>query len=168
MEIFGGGKRVNVVFDKATLKQTKDGEKLAKMRFAVLLEADNLMGAPQEIRAGFEAVQTLENGITKVELGDKEMQGVNAEFYSLPDSRAVSMALQSVNLTDLVVERNVDKGMSTAHLFFSIEVQIGEKKNLRYWIVDHCFNQLWATFEAAQRVLLPKTSGETDIADRVN
>lgn len=167
MELFGG-KRVNVIFDKATLKQTKDGEKLAKMRFAIRLEADNMIAAPAEIRAGFEAVETIENGITKVELGDRQLQGVNAEFYNLPDSRAVSMALQSVKLTDLAIERQQEKGMFASRLFFSIEVQIGEKKNLRYWIVDNCFNQLWATFEAAQRVLLPSQANSTGREDRVN
>jgi len=163
MELFGD-KRVSVAFDKATLKQTKDGDKLAKMRFAVLLEAGNLVGVPAEIKAGFEAVENHDNGITKVELGDKQLSGVNLELYNLPDSRSVSMALQSVNLTDLTVERD---GKSPAQLFFNIEVQIGEKKNLRYWIVDNCFNQMWAKFEAAQRVLLPtQTSAQAE--ERVN
>ena len=163
MEIFGE-KRVSINFDKATLKQTKDGEKLAKMRFAVLLEADNLVGVPPEIKAGFEAVENHDNGITKVEIGDKELAGVNVEIYNLPESRAVSMALQSVNLTDLTVER---EGKSPCRLLFSIEVQIGEKKNLRYWIVDNIFSQMWAKFESAQRILMP-TQTSASAEDRVN
>lgn len=167
MDLFGG-KRVNVVFDKATLKQTKDGEKMAKMRFAVRLEADNVIGCPPEIMAGFEAVENHENGITKVELGDKQLAGVNVEFYNLPDSKSVNMALQSVNLTDLTIEREQEKGLSASHLFFSIEVQIGEQKNLRYWIVDNCFNQLWASFETAQRILLPTNHATRGQEERIN
>ena len=67
MELFGE-KRVSIAFDKATLKQTKDGMKLAKMRFGVLLEGELIVGVPAEIKAGFEAVEAHENGITKVEL----------------------------------------------------------------------------------------------------
>jgi hypothetical protein len=167
MDSLFGENRVNVVFDKATLKQTKDGIKLAKMRFALRLEASILIKAPPEIRAGFEAVETHENGITKVELGEKELRGVNLEFYSMPDSRAISMALQSVDLTDLTIEREQEKGLSTSHLYFTVEVQIGEKKQLRYWIVDNCFNQLWANVEAAQRILLPTVS-ERGKEERIN
>ena len=163
MELFGD-KRVSITFDKASLKRTKEGEKLAKMRFAVLLEAAALIGVPPEIKAGFEATENHENGITKVELGDKQLSGVNVELYNLPDSRSVSMALQSVNLTDLTVER---AGKSPSYLFFTIDIQIGEKKNLRYWIVDNCFNQLWAKFESAQRILIP-TQSSASTEDRVN
>jgi hypothetical protein len=78
------------------------------------------------------------------------------------------MALQSVNLEDLVIERNQDKGVAQAHLYFTIEVHIGEKTKLRYWIVDNCFNQLWATFEAAQRVLLPTAAADKAAEGHVN
>lgn len=168
MDSLFGKNRASVIFDKATLKQTKDGERLAKMRFAIRLEVENLLGAPPEIRAGYEAVERHENGITEVNLGEKHIQGVNVEFYNLPDSKSVSMALQSVNLEALTIERNQEKGLSSTHLFFTIEVQIGEKKNLRYWIVDNCFNQMWANFEVAQRVLIAGKTPSVGQEDRVN
>ena len=74
------------------------------------------------------------------------------------------MALQSVNLTDLTIER---EGKGSSHLYFNIEVQIGEDKKLRYWIVDNCFAQLWAKFESAQRVLLP-TSKSVGAEEHIN
>lgn len=166
MDLFGE-KTTAIVFEKASLRKTKDGAKVAKMRFAVRLEAEALLNSPDEVRAGFEAVEQRENGITLVELGDKEISGVNVEFFNLPDSRAVSAALQSVNLTNLQVERQEQNGMSHPHFTFNIEVMLDEKAKLRYWIVDNIFNQLWAKFEVAQRVLIPKAASD-EVRQKVN
>lgn len=157
MELFGE-KKTALVFDKASLKKTKDGIKMAKMRFAVKLSPEILMGCPAQIRAAYEAVETLENGITLVEIGDLILLGMNIEFYNLPETKAVCLALASINIEDLSVERIQQKDVHESYLYFSCTLIIGDNKTLRHWIVDNCFNQLWAVFESAQLVLIPQVA----------
>ncbi len=87
MRLFSSDKyRAAIVFEKVSLRQTKDGDKIARMRFGIRLEGDTLANCPPEIRAAYEAVDTRENKIVKVEL-EKEIDGVNVEFYALPEGR---------------------------------------------------------------------------------
>lgn len=165
MELFSK-ERIAISFDRVTLRQTKDGDKVARMRFAVRLEGDALSCLPPEIRAAFEATDTRENKITAVEL-DKEINGVNVDFYAMPDSRSVSAALQSINLTKLSVERDEPKGRSVPHLLFTVEIPVDDKTKLRYWLVDNVFGQLWAHFEAAQMTLIAP-SAAASAENRVN
>lgn len=144
-----------VYFDKVSLRKTKDGVKVAKMRIAVPLIADVAIKCPAEIRAAYEAIETLENKISYVEL-DKIVPGVNVEFYNLPDSRSISLALPAAELNRLVVERHESKENAGTRLLFSIEIFIDDKDKLRHWIVDNVFNQLWAKFEIQQMTLMPQ------------
>lgn len=152
-ELFSNGKdRTALCFDKATLKQDKDGNKSAKMRFAVRLEPDAVRSSPPWIQAAYELIETRDNCDSYVEL-EKDIRGVNVEFYSQPESKSPSMTFQAVELTKLAVERT-DK-RSAPHLLFTIEVSLEDKSKLRYWIIDAVFCQLWGTFQAAQTSFIP-------------
>lgn len=143
------GLRANLVFDKATLRRDKDNNKSAKLRFALLLVGDAVLHCPAEIRAAYEACDTRENKISYIEL-DHAIQGVNIDFFGLPDSKSCTLALQSVTLDKLAIERSEQKGRAIPHLLFTVELALEDKSKLRYWIVDNVFGQLWATFEATQ------------------
>lgn len=163
-QLFGKA-RPAVAFERVTLRQTKDGNKIARMRFAMLLEGDAVVGCPPEVRAAVEAVDTRENSIIKVEL-DKTLNGVNIALFPFPDSKTCSVALRSVNLDNLEVERNETKGRTQPHLLFTVEIAIDDATKLRYWIVDNIFNQLWAEFDQAQMTLTP-ASDEIDELNRM-
>lgn len=152
--MFNTKDKTAIYFDKVSLRKTKDGVKVARMRIAVPLLADVAMKCPSEIRAAYEACETLENKISYVEL-DKIIPAVNVEFYNLPDSRSVSLALPSAELDHMIVERNESKENSGTRLLFSIEIFIEDKDKLRHWIVDNVFNQMWAKFEVTQMTLMP-------------
>ena len=154
MNLFTSGKeRTALCFDKVTLKQDKDGNKSAKMRFAVRLEPDSVFrSSPPWIQAAYELIETRDNCASYVKL-ERDIRGVNVELYSLPESKSPCMAFSAVELTKLAVERT-DK-RSAPHLLFTIEVSLEEKSKLRYWIVDAVFSQLWATFQAAQTSFIP-------------
>lgn len=152
--MFNTKDKTAIYFEKASLRKTKDGVKVARLRIAVPLLADDAMTCPAEVRAAYEAVETLDNKISYVEL-DKVVPGVNVEFYNLPDSRSISLALPSAELNHFVVERHESKETAGTRLLFSLEIFIEEKIELRHWIVDNVFNQLWAKFELAQMSLMP-------------
>jgi hypothetical protein len=152
--MFNTKDKTAVYFDKVSLRKTKDGVKVARMRIAVPLLADVAMKCPAEIRAAYEAIETLDNKISYIEL-DKVIGAVNVEFYNLPDSRSVSLALPSAELNHLVVERQNSKDASGTRFLFSIEIFIEEQDKLRHWIVDNVFNQMWAKFEVTQMTLMP-------------
>lgn len=152
--MFNTKEKTAVYFDKVSLRRTKDGVKVARMRIAVPLTADVAMKCPPEVRAAYEAIETLENKISYVEL-DKIIPGVNVEFYNLPDSRSISLALPSAELDHMIVERQNSKDSAGTRLLFSIEIFIEDKDKLRHWIVDNVFNQMWAKFEIQQMTLMP-------------
>lgn len=153
MNLFSAGKdRTALCFDKATLKQDRDGNKSAKLRFAVRLEPDAVRQSPKWIQAAYELVETRDNCASYVEL-EKDIRGVNLDLYSLPEAKAPYMSFQGVELTKLAVERS-DK-RSAPHLLFTIEVSLEDHTRLKHWIVDAVFSQLWATFQAAQTSFIP-------------
>jgi hypothetical protein len=152
--VFNTKDKTAIYFDKVSLRKTKDGVKVARMRIAVPMTVEVALKCPSEIRAAWEAIETLENKISYVEL-DKIIAGVNVEFYVLPDSRSISLALPSAQLERLVVERVESKENVGTRLLFSIEIFIESEDKLRHWIVDNVFNQLWAKFEIQQMTLMP-------------
>lgn len=143
-----------IYFEKVSLRKTKDGAKVAKLRIAVPLTVDVVLKCPMEIQAAYEAIEKLDNKISYVEL-DKIIPAVNVEFYLLPDSRSVSLALPSAELDRMVVERKNTKDSAGTLLLFTIEIFIEDKDKLRHWIVDNVFNQMWAKFEVQQMSLMP-------------
>lgn len=152
--MFNTKDKTAIYFEKVSLRKTKDGVKVARMRIAVPLLAGVAMKCPSEIRAAYEAIETLENKISYIEL-DKIIPAVNVEFYLLPDSRSVSLALPSAELDRMVVERHESKESVSTRLLFSIEIFVEEKDQLRHWLVDNVFNQMWAKFEVTQMSLMP-------------
>lgn len=152
--MFNTKDKTAIYFDKVTIRRSKDGVKIARMRIAVPLLAEVAMKCPSEIRAAYEAIETLDNKISYIEL-DKIIPAVNVEFYNLPDSRSVSLALPSAELDRMVVERQNTKDSAGTRLLFSIEIFIEEKDTLRHWLVDNVFCQMWAKFETQQMSLMP-------------
>lgn len=156
--MFNVKQRTAICFDKVSLRKNKDGIKTAKMRFAVRLEGDVILHCPAEVRAAYEAIETRDNLISYVEL-DKVINGVNVEFYPFPDSKSCSLVLNAASLDKLAVERKEGE-RNEPHLLFTIEVILEERDKLRYWLMDNCFNQLWANFEIAQLSLTPSIADE--------
>lgn len=153
-----GKQRLALCFDKATLKQDKDGNRSAKMRFALRLDPEVATSCPPEVQAAYEAVETRQNSICYVEL-EKEIKNVNLEFYSLPDSKSLSASFPCVDLTGLAVERTEQR--SVPHLLFSVVIPLEESPKLRHWIVDALFSQLWVKVEAAQMSFVsPQAEGK--------
>src|SRR4051812_42753118 len=97
-----GKEKVSIVFDRATLKKNKDGIKFATLRLAVRLDAPIVHNCPSEVRTAYEAVDTRDNKIVTVEL-EKEISGVNVEFYNFPDSKTISAAFTSVTIKKMAV-----------------------------------------------------------------
>lgn len=158
MNLFSSGKdRTALCFDKVTLKQDREGNKSAKLRFAVRLEPDAVRQSPKWIQAAYELVETRDNCASYVEL-EKDIRGVNVDLYSLPEAKSPAMSFQGVELTKLAVERS-DK-RSAPHLLFTIEVSLEEHTRLKHWIVDAVFSQLWAQFQAAQTSFIPTSEWE--------
>lgn len=152
--MFNEKERVGLYFDKVTLRKDKDGKKVAKMRFSMPLDAVVAARCPSEIRAAYEAIEIRDNKITYCEL-EYVIPGVNVEFYPLPDSKSLSLALQTVQLDKLAVEREESKMRVETHLLFTIEIAINEGTKIRHWLVDNVFNQLFAKFEITQMQLMP-------------
>jgi len=154
--MFNSKEKLSVRFEKVSFRRTED-DKIAKIRLALPLEADTARNCPPEFRAAWEAIETRANLITSVKL-DKQIEGVNIEFYALPDSKTSSLILESVELTNFFVEREDSHLRCETHLLFSIEISVKEKVKLRHWLVDACFTELFAKFEVAQLSLV---SGDT-------
>lgn len=165
--MFNTTERVMLRFDKVSLKMNGEGMKIAKMRLAIPLTAEVAAKCPGPIRAAYEAVEVRDNKITYTELGKIAIPGVNIEFYYLPDSKALGLALQSITLDKLVVEREESKMRAETRLLVSIEIAIDEEGKLRHWLVDNVFNQLFAKFEVAQMSLMPSMGDGQADAPRV-
>lgn len=158
--MFNHKNKLPVRFEKVSFRRTKDGLKIAKLKLALPLDADTAINCPPEFKAAWEAIETRENKITYAEL-DKKVSGVNIEFYSLSESKGVSLALPSVELSHFAVERENSRERAETHLLFSLEISVEENVKLRHWLVDACFTQLWAKFEVAQMSLMPGSESET-------
>lgn len=158
--MFNAKNKTPLYFEKVTLRRTKDGAKIAKLRLAIPLEADIAMHCPPEVKAAYEAIETRDNKISYAEI-DGVIGGVNIEFYSLPTGKSVSLALNSVQLEKLAVEREDSRSKVETKLMVTIEILVDEKDKLRHWLIDNVFNQLWANFEVAQMALMPSVGQET-------
>lgn len=154
--MFNNKTKLPIHFEKVSFRRTKDGNKIAKLRLALPLDADTAISCPPEFRAAWEAIETRENKITYAEV-EKKIPNVNLEFYSLPESKSISLALPSVELNHFAVEREETRDRCETRLLFSLEISVEEKQKLRHWLVDACFTQLFVKFEVAQMSLMPST-----------
>ncbi len=75
-----------------------------------------------------------------------------------------------MNLIKLEIDRDETKGRTIPYLSFTVEIKLDDSTKLRYWLVDNVFNQLWATFEAAQMTLVPSVvdAEHKGASDKVN
>lgn len=146
--LFADKERVPLLFQKATFKQAKEGAKFAKMHFALKLTPEIAMRAPKLVQKAYEAVETRENQICSALIG-KDLEGVQIEFYSLPDKGRPTQSLP-LNLTELSVQRAM---LGEPWLYFSAAAKLNDREQLRHWVVDNVFCQLWATFQMSQMEL---------------
>lgn len=147
----------SIAMEKCTLRRDRNGNRLARMRFAIKLDAALAMSSPPAIRAAFEAAGVLDNKIVVVESA-MEIDGIGIEFYSLPQKMNCSLALPSVSLFDFSIENQGGQ----LFMFFSLTLELDENINLRHWILDNIFIELWAEFTVQQMVLLPQSHGRAD------
>jgi hypothetical protein len=160
--LFSDSARIPLHFQKATFKQTKEGAKFAKMHFAVKLTPEIASTAPKLIQAAYEAVETRENQICSALIG-KDLEGVQIEFYSLPEKGRPTQALP-LNLTELSVQR---LPLGDPWLYFSAAAKLNDREPLRHWVVDNVFCQLWATFQMSQMELGDVTGAIGECQDKM-
>jgi hypothetical protein len=163
--MFGEKERVEMYFDKLTIRQDKDGKKIAKMRFSIPLDAVVAAKCPPEIRAAYKAIETRDNKINYCEL-ELVIPGVNVELYPSEDSKSLSLALQTVSLEKMAVEREESKLRMETHLLCSIEIAVNDGTKIRHWLVDNVFNRLWAKLEVSQMQLMPTVLDKKTSADK--
>jgi hypothetical protein len=147
------GGRAKVAIERLNIRQDKDGNRIAKLHMAMPLNVETVRHSTAEIKTAWEAIETRENKIVNIDLMPT-IEGVNLEFFAFPNSDSCSLALQSMELSDLQVELD-DKRGDDSCLLFSLTVKIDDNRPLRHWLVDNIFVSLWAQFVMAQLVLMP-------------
>ena len=125
MKFFGGQRLRTHVHMKAP-KRNKKGERSVTILFRITLNGNTVRSSPDVVKWAYEGVKTKGEDHIGIK---KEVEGVNAEFFQLEESKRATLKLKTLHLQKLVVkEISSGKGdiLDRAHLPGGLRVGPGD------------------------------------------
>lgn len=141
---------------KPILKRNAQNEKRIKIDFIMPLDGENIVGIPDYVAGGFEAVSKNAGGVIEADLGT-ELANVSIDFYDTETNANPSNIIQSIEgaqIVGLKVKRSVSEGdvpKDDVSLYFSVQVTGSTK--LWNWTYPYAGATLWAKFDTTQATL---------------
>lgn len=140
-------------------KLNSESEKRLLLEFKMPLTTDNLMGAPRQVQAAFEAIAKLDNGIPQAPI-ETEFEGVGGEFFGVPDQREPASLVVAATFRKLEVKRE-----ESGDVVLTFNTTVPWATKLWSWAGENLGATMFAEFHVTQPMLPMKQESSDGIPD---
>ena len=156
MKFFGGQRLRTHVHMKAP-KRNKKGERSVTILFRITLNGNTVRSSPDVVKWAYEGVKTKGEDHIGIK---KEVEGVNAEFFQLEESKRATLKLKTLHLQKLVV-KEISSGKGDISIVLTFQADYEWDQVIWGWLGDSFSTDVFLEFDAAQASLLDLEEAET-------
>lgn len=156
MDEFFPKKRRRVDLIRPTMKRNAQKEKRISLQFSMPMTSDNLVGMPDYIGQGFEAIGKENSSMLKAEIGT-ELDAMNIRFFQLSEKderpeKQVDLRLIGALLSAFNLSKNPGRGdVPQKDVMLTFKVTVPFKSYIWQWAGDRAGDTLFAEFESTQQ-----------------